>query len=150
MSFATGLLFVLTAIVAVIHCFVRYGRKGRFLDKIPGPVAFPIIGNAPQYIGSPSKSTKSINLIFFVMKNLHSSLKFCFQHISGNLYADTMIIIILLFACGVCNTLFNFTFLVNFFTKLNFYFILQTINFYWENITNQQVLRGRLSIFDRL
>lgn len=54
MIFVIGLVVVLIAIVTAFHCSVKYGRKGRYTDKIPGPVAFPIIGNAPQFIGSPS------------------------------------------------------------------------------------------------
>nr|XP_050855942.1 cytochrome P450 4C1-like [Vespula vulgaris] len=32
-------------LLLVLHCFVRYGRVGRISSRIPGPKAYPIIGN---------------------------------------------------------------------------------------------------------
>ncbi|KAF7389255.1 hypothetical protein HZH66_010392 [Vespula vulgaris] len=33
----------------VLHCFIRYGRKGRILSRIPEPKAYPIIGNIHRF-----------------------------------------------------------------------------------------------------
>ncbi|KAL2723975.1 cytochrome P450 4C1-like [Vespula squamosa] len=38
-------LLVLILLLFVLHCFIRYGRMGRILNRIPGPKAHPIIGN---------------------------------------------------------------------------------------------------------
>lgn len=63
MSFVAGLFIVLTIILTAIHCFLKYSRKGRYLDKVPGPYAYPIIGNAPQFMGS---RRKKLNQTFLV------------------------------------------------------------------------------------
>lgn len=42
--FFTILLGFLT-LLFVLHCFVRYGRVGKISNQIPGPKAYPIIGN---------------------------------------------------------------------------------------------------------
>ncbi|XP_047359785.1 cytochrome P450 4C1-like isoform X1 [Vespa velutina] len=37
-------------ILFLLHCFIRYGRVGRILHNIPGPSAYPIIGNIHHFL----------------------------------------------------------------------------------------------------
>ncbi|XP_046827980.1 cytochrome P450 4C1-like [Vespa crabro] len=37
-------------ILFLLHCFIRYGRVGRILHNIPGPNAYPIIGNVHYFL----------------------------------------------------------------------------------------------------
>lgn len=53
--------FVISLICVLVglHIYIRYGRTGLLLFKIPGPPGFPIIGNAfDVYIPRPGKHIK--------------------------------------------------------------------------------------------
>lgn len=57
---------VFTIIVAVLsHIYLRYGRKGRMLEALPGPPALPIFGNLFQFLVSKT-GAKIQNFLFFL------------------------------------------------------------------------------------
>ncbi|KAI4503820.1 hypothetical protein M0802_001223 [Mischocyttarus mexicanus] len=39
------ILMVFFLLLFILHCFIKYGRKGRLLSLIPGPKEYPILGN---------------------------------------------------------------------------------------------------------
>lgn len=44
----TALVFIIIGLI-VFHYYTHYGRRGRFINKIPGPKSIPIFGNTLQY-----------------------------------------------------------------------------------------------------
>lgn len=53
-SFSTDIMFLTILLSPILflfllHCFIRYGRKGRILSRIPEPKAYPIIGNIHRF-----------------------------------------------------------------------------------------------------
>ena len=44
----TALVFTILGLI-VFHYYTHYGRRGKIINKIPGPKIIPIFGNALQY-----------------------------------------------------------------------------------------------------
>ncbi|XP_014486915.1 PREDICTED: cytochrome P450 4C1-like [Dinoponera quadriceps] len=50
-----ALLLTCFFLVLLHHYIVHFGRKGRLIDRIPGPMSFPIIGNINGWRNSPEE-----------------------------------------------------------------------------------------------
>lgn len=59
------LLLIFIALLCVYEYLTKYGRVGQYVNKIPGPFAWPIIGAIPD-LGPPSLLTtgKKIIILF--------------------------------------------------------------------------------------
>lgn len=61
--FQLAIFFVaLIVILTFIHLWIHCRRVGRYVDKIPGPSALPVIGNSLQFIEFGSDDSKCFNL----------------------------------------------------------------------------------------
>lgn len=44
------LLLVLLAVLFALHCYIRKSRIGYYVEKMPGPPAYPLIGNLLSFM----------------------------------------------------------------------------------------------------
>ena len=52
-SYSEMLLLILLGIIltlCAVHYYVRGGRIGKYIDKIPGPPCWPFVGNLPAFM----------------------------------------------------------------------------------------------------
>lgn len=56
------ILLILILIVLGYNYYIHCGRNGRLINRIPGPLGYPISGNILQYLGSRGKLKFFINL----------------------------------------------------------------------------------------
>lgn len=60
----TSLLFIiLLGLLTFLHITSRYSRKGLLVDKLPGPVGYPIFGNVLMLINKSLGEKKNYNKI---------------------------------------------------------------------------------------
>ncbi|XP_011858681.1 PREDICTED: cytochrome P450 4C1-like [Vollenhovia emeryi] len=52
------ILLLFIPILLIYNYYVHHGKKGRFINLIPGPPGYPILGNVTQFLGSREKLWK--------------------------------------------------------------------------------------------
>ena len=50
------LLVLLTIVLTIYHFVTHYGRRGRLVNKIPGPTVRPLFGNVLEFMRPLSKN----------------------------------------------------------------------------------------------
>lgn len=100
-------------ILLIYNYYVHYGRNGRLLNLIPGPLGLPIVGNLLQYYVSAGKYKISniftlIDLSFIQVK-IHES--FILEHIFIKIITYRLLIWALFFALTYSNQFFLSSFI---------------------------------------
>jgi len=49
------ILLFLIVIILIYNYYVHYGKNGQFINRVPGPPGYPIVGNISQLICSRGK-----------------------------------------------------------------------------------------------
>lgn len=70
------IVLLLLVFILLYNYYVHYGKTGRFVNLIPGPICYPIIGNAYLLFGSRGKLKCFIYLNNFILIKMFHDVSF--------------------------------------------------------------------------